>query len=135
MLPRFESNWTDPPWYASRSTQVVHAVRRMNYSNLSVSEFVHGGGWHGYDVVRLYTNIDLKALVAHLSSVVEWAWEYHTSDAGIKSSKCLKIPFMVADGGITCQICIILYMDTVGRVLMMLVLENECTMLVAVGIL
>lgn len=50
--------------------------------HLSLEEFVHGGGWHGYDVVRLYTNNDLHDLVARLSCVIGWAWEFHTTQQG-----------------------------------------------------
>lgn len=74
--------WLDPPWYATRSAQVVDAVRRLNCMHLSLEEFVHGGGWHGYDVVRLYTNNDLHDLVARLSCVIGWAWEFHTTQQG-----------------------------------------------------
>jgi hypothetical protein len=51
-----------PPWYASRSAEVVDIVRRFNLSATTEEEFVAGGGWPGYDVVRLYTNINTQDL-------------------------------------------------------------------------
>jgi len=55
--------------------------RRFNAANISVNEYVLlGGGWHGYDVERLYTNIELTDLVDKLSQVMEWAWQEHIDD-------------------------------------------------------
>ena len=51
----------------------------MNTLNVGHTEFVESGGWHGYDVVRLYTNIDLTDLVSVLSQVLTWAWDHHQS--------------------------------------------------------
>lgn len=72
-------DWTDPPWYATRSAQVVDVVRRLNSYNMSLDDFQAGHGWHGYDVVRLYTNIDLQDLISKLSTVLDWAWACHTT--------------------------------------------------------
>lgn len=65
------------PWYATRSAQVVDTVRRFNYAHMSVADFVAGGGWQGYDVVRLYTNINTSDLKAKLWEVLDWAWAEH----------------------------------------------------------
>lgn len=62
--------WSDePPWYVDNSSQVVDAVRHFNSTNMRHEEFREGGGWHGYDVVRLYTTIDLADLIEVLTKV------------------------------------------------------------------
>jgi len=53
---------SDPTWYASKSTDVVDTVRRFNAANIPITQYVAGGGWHGYDVERLYTNIELSSI-------------------------------------------------------------------------
>jgi hypothetical protein len=63
---------TDPAWYANKSTDVVDTVRRFNATNMHARQFVDGGGWHGYDVERLYTNIEITDLVDKLCRVLRW---------------------------------------------------------------
>jgi len=69
----------EPPWHATRSAQVVDIVRAFNSLNMSLEEFVEGGGWHGYDVVRLYTNIDIADLLKVLTAVLVMVWARHES--------------------------------------------------------
>lgn len=78
LLERAGVRWTsEPPWYATKSSQVVDTVRRFNTTCMSAQQFEADGGWHGYDVVRLYTNIDLHDLVVTLTDVLTMAWEQH----------------------------------------------------------
>jgi hypothetical protein len=67
-----------PPWFATRSADVVHAARHFNLSNCSVGDFVAWGGWQGYDVVRFYTNIHTQDLIDKLCTVMGRAWQRHT---------------------------------------------------------
>jgi hypothetical protein len=68
---------SEPPWYATKSAQVVDTVRRFNTACMSKEQFEAEGGWHGYDVVRLYTNIDLNDLIVALTDILTMAWGQH----------------------------------------------------------
>jgi hypothetical protein len=64
-----------------KSTDVVDIVRRFNAANMPIRQYVAGGvRWHGYDVERLYTNIEIDDLVHKLHRVMEWAWHQHAPD-------------------------------------------------------
>jgi hypothetical protein len=69
--------WKEPPWFATRSVQVVDMVRGVNGCCFSKEKFEEGGGFQGYDVVRLYTNIDIQDLKSKISSVLGLAWQAH----------------------------------------------------------
>lgn len=67
-----------PPWYATRSAEVVAMVKFFNKLCMSTKEFTAGFGWQGYDVVRLYTNIPQDDLVQSLSNLLgELVWDAH----------------------------------------------------------
>jgi hypothetical protein len=85
LLEQVGVDWaTEPPWYAGRSVQVVDNVRRFNNTCMSRADFLAGRGWHGYDVVRLYTNIDLQDLCSKLSDVFTMAWGRHDGCAVVQ---------------------------------------------------
>jgi len=46
-------------------------------SCMTHAQFTAGGGWQGYDVVRLYTDIDQQDLNSALSNVFSVAWDIH----------------------------------------------------------
>eukprot|EP00878_Enallax_costatus_P021790 GHUV01023092.1.p1 GENE.GHUV01023092.1~~GHUV01023092.1.p1 ORF type:complete len:597 (-),score=32.06 GHUV01023092.1:95-1885(-) len=81
LLSRLGVDWRHlPPWYATRSAQVVSLVKHFNKLRVCESEFVRGSGWQGFDVVRLYTNIPQDDLVQSLSALLgELVWDKHTS--------------------------------------------------------
>jgi hypothetical protein len=68
---------SEAPWYASKSSQVVRAVQLFNSQPPSWQEFQDSGGWQGYDVVRLYTNIDIADLNEKLGAVLQLVWQRH----------------------------------------------------------
>jgi hypothetical protein len=79
---KFHVDWaSEPPWYASQSAQVVRAVQLFNSQPPSMQAFVASGGWQGYDVVRLYTNIDIADLNEKLSAVLASVWQQHAAAA------------------------------------------------------
>jgi hypothetical protein len=67
----------EAPWYASQSAQVVRAIELFNSQPTSYHEFLDSGGWQGYDVVRLYTNIDIADLNEKLGAVLQLVWQRH----------------------------------------------------------
>jgi hypothetical protein len=66
--------WREPPWFATRSVQVVDMVRNFNGSNTTPEEFAEGSGFHGCNVVRLYTNTDVTDLKLKIRRGLELAW-------------------------------------------------------------
>jgi hypothetical protein len=67
----------EAPWYASQSAQVVRAIELFNSQPPSYQEFLDSGGWQGYDVVGLYTNIDIADLNEKLGAVLQLVWQRH----------------------------------------------------------
>jgi hypothetical protein len=85
-----------PPWFATRSAEVVDAAHKFNLSNTSARKFVAGGGWKGYDVVRLYTNINTRDLIAKLCTVMGWAWQRHAD--GSQPCTCVQVFWDASEG-------------------------------------
>lgn len=68
---------TEPPWFCNRSAAVVDIIRCFNSANVCEAEFTAGGGWHGYDFKRLYTNISQDDIIASLSGLLTHLWGRH----------------------------------------------------------
>jgi hypothetical protein len=84
----FDVDWAnEPPWYVSQSAQVVRAVQLFNSQPPSYSEFQASGGWKGYDVVRLYTNIDITDLNEKLGDVLQLVWQRHPTSTVLQVFK------------------------------------------------
>jgi hypothetical protein len=78
LLRTFGVSWAhQPPWYATQSSQVTSTVQLFNSQPPSWAEYYAGGGWQGYDVIRLYTNIDIADLNTKLSAVLGAVWRRH----------------------------------------------------------
>jgi hypothetical protein len=67
----------EAPWYASQLALVLRAVQLFNSQPPSWQEFMDSGQWQGYDVVRLYTDIDIADLNEKLHDVLQMVWQRH----------------------------------------------------------
>lgn len=71
LLTKLGVDWHHlPPWYATRSAQVVSLVKHFNRLRMNESDFLRGSGWQGSDVVRLYTNIPQDDLIQSLAALL-----------------------------------------------------------------
>lgn len=96
LLKDLEVAWKHlPPWYATQSVHIVNIVKHFNKLCVTLLEFVRGGGWMGFDVERLYTNIPqdgADGLIPTLAKLLgEFVWDTHSVSRSSTRSRLLKV--------------------------------------------
>jgi hypothetical protein len=90
--PIFKSIWTetlvtlkrtwsaDGPWLCDNTEAIRTMVDRFNTSCMPYDEYVRGGGWRAWDVVRLFTNIDQQDLIQRINGMLQRMWRRQLPD-------------------------------------------------------